>query len=264
MKRLIKVFSLAAALQLAIPAPAMPSTEGSEGWSTPFVAAYDFYIGGLPIAEIEISGALSPDGYDATSSVLTRGILEVLVQGRVNAQAKGARHNRGHLTPHAYATIYSTRSERHSVSMSYDDEVPVSVSIKPVEPPKPYDTKASEHAGALDPVTAATTVMTPDSVDDLCNRTIPVFDGKRRYDLILLPVSRRPKGNEPPKPTWDSPMVRCFGVYERIAGFEPELQVNQRYYPFDIWFENDGDRVFRPVRVAGKTRLGFAIGNLRK
>lgn len=260
--RLTKILGTLAALQLATATAALPATGGDQ-WAKPLSAAYDFYIGGLPIAEIELSGALSPDGYDATSSVITRGILEVLVKGRVSAQATGQRHARGHFTPDAYATTYSTRSDSRAVRIGYTNEQPVDVSITPDEPAKPYDTNPAEHGGALDPMTAVMVMMTPNDPVDLCNRTVPIFDGKRRYDIILLPLTRRPTGNEPPAPIWSSPMVRCFGVYERIAGFEPELQVKQRYYPFDIWFEDDGDGVFRPVRVAGKTRLGFAIGNLR-
>jgi len=229
----------------------------------PFTTNYDFYIGGLPIAEISFNGLIGAQGYAANSTVRTRGLLELLVSGRVKAGAQGHRHTKGHLAPDRYTTQYSTRSEARNVSMAYSGEV-ANVSINPPEQKKSYDTSASKHPKTLDPVTAAVTMMNPRHVHDLCNRTIPVFDGKRRYDIVLLPESRRPKGNDAPAPSWNSPTTRCFGVYERIAGFEGNLQGSQRFFPFDVWFEKKSNGFHRIVRLAGKTNLGFAVGTLRK
>ena len=76
-------------------------------------------------------------------------------------------------------------------------------------------------------------------------------------------LAQRPEGKSAPPPSWDAPTIRCFGVYERIAGFEGELQNEQRYFPFDIWFEESADRYHKIVRLAGRTKIGFAIGTLR-
>lgn len=230
---------------------------------TPFVAEYDFYIGGLSIAEIGFRGSVGPSGYDADSLVQTRGILDLLASGRLTAEAEGFRHDKGHYAPRRYQTNYTTRSEDKAVSIAYSGDV-ADVSINPPEPKKPYDTDASAHPGTLDPVTAAIMMMSPKTGDALCNRTIPVFDGKRRYDIILLPLSQRPDTTNPPAPVWRTTMTRCFGVYERIAGFEANLQNEQKYFPFDVWFENSDGPVHRIVRLAGKTRLGYAIGTLRR
>ncbi len=236
---------------------------GEIGEPSPFETTYDFYIGGLSIAEITFDGAIGTLEYSASSTVQTRGLLELLVKTRMTASAKGYRHTRGYLAPDEYRTDYTTRSEERKVSIAYTGEI-ADVSIYPAEAKKPYDTDASEHPGTLDPVTAAVTMMNPRNAEDLCNRSIPVFDGKRRYDIVLLPLSNRPEGRSPPPPSWKQPLKRCFGVYERIAGFEGELQNEQRYFPFDVWFEATGSTYHRIVRLAGKTKLGFAIGTLRK
>lgn len=255
--RLFQCFCAAFALS----APAHASSNSGE--PTPFSANYDFYIGGLPIADISFSGAVGALEYTAKSTVETRGLLELLISGRVNAAATGHRHTKGHLAPDRYATQYTTRNEARQVSMAYAGEI-ASVSITPPEAKKPYDTSASEHPDTLDPVTAAVTMISPRETSNLCNRTIPVFDGKRRYDIILLPKEQRPHGKSAPAPSWNTKTTRCFGVYERIAGFEGSLQGAQRYFPFDIWFEEEKDGLHRIVRLAGKTKLGFAIGTLQR
>jgi hypothetical protein len=241
-------------------APAVASEDVGE--PVPFSTTYDFYIGGLSIAEITLNGAIGALEYSANSTVETRGILEFLVSTRMKASAKGYRHTKGYLAPDVYQTDYTTRSQAREVNISYTGEV-ADVSIKPAEPVKPYDIRAIDHPGTLDPVTAAVTMMNPRNPEDLCNRSIPVFDGKRRYDIVLLPLSQRPEGKSAPPPSWDAPTIRCFGVYERIAGFEGELQNEQRYFPFDIWFEESADRYHKIVRLAGRTKIGFAIGTLR-
>ncbi len=256
-KRPFQVFCAIAAITVATP------TSSNTGDPTPFSANYDFYIGGLPIAEISFDGSIGALDYVAKSTVRTRGLLELLVNGRVKAGAKGYRHTQGHLAPDRYSTQYTTRSEARNVSMAYSGEI-ANVAINPPEEKKPYDTIASKHPQTLDPVTAAVTMMNPKRFQDLCNRTIPVFDGKRRYDIVLLPQSQRPKGDSAPAPSWNLPTTRCFGVYERIAGFEGDLQGAQRYFPFDVWFEHNDDDLYRIVRLAGKTKLGFAIGTLRQ
>ena len=257
LKRLFQGFCAFAAITAASP------TSSNTGESTPFTAHYDFYIGGLPIAEISFNGSVGALDYAAKSTVRTRGLLELLVSGRVRAGAEGYRHSKGHLAPDRYTTQYTTRSDARKVSMAYTGEV-AKVAINPPEEKKPYDTRASKHPQTLDPVTAAVTMMNPKRAQDLCNRTIPVFDGKRRYDIVLLPQNKRPSGESAPTPSWKLPTTRCFGVYERIAGFEGDLQGAERYFPFDVWFEQNDNGLYRIVRLAGKTKIGFAIGTLRQ
>ncbi len=239
-------------------APAMASSE-----RTPFNAEYDFYIGGLPIAELSLRGTVGDLGYDARSIVQTRGLLNLLAGGVVTAAAEGYRHAAGYLTPDAYDTAIQSSGDESRITIFYDDEI-ADVSVMPLEDAEPTDAEAHAYPGTLDPVTAAVTMMSPKPGNGLCNRTIPVFDGKRRFDIILLPADQRGGMEMPAQPDTDVPTTQCFGVYERIDGFDPSLQADQRFYPFDIWFERDSDTSFhRIIRLSGKTNLGYAVGRLR-
>ena len=249
-------------------APVLAYTEEAAEVAAPQAvqAAYDFYIGGLPIAAIEVTGRIGDEGYDVGSTVRTRGLLHTMTRGSVDASAAGRMIGPGRVMPGRYATEFSSTKGGRRVEIAYDGPTRMDVTMKPVPEPEPHDTDPSLHGGTLDPVSAALALMMPADGDELCERTIPIFDGRRRYDVVLLPVERRPDDMaRSPEPVWNTPLVRCFGVYERIAGFEPELQTRQRFFPFDIWFEQvKGSTLRRPVRIAGKTKLGFAIGNLRR
>lgn len=228
-------------------------------------ADYEFFIGGISIADVSLGAVVGPDSYRAESNVSTRGFLDFLLRGRVSSAAKGSRGPFGSLAPQDFTTDYSLRSGAQTMRIDYAGVTPTAVTYDPPEPLEPYHLSAgNDQRGTLDPLTAGIMALIPSSTADLCNRTIPVFDGKRRYDIIFVPPEGERFDPHSPPPESDLPLTRCLGVYERMAGFEPASNENGRYFPFDIWFEDTGQGVYRAVRLAGKTKLGYAIGNLRR
>lgn len=226
-------------------------------------AHYEFFVGGFRIAEVALSASANDSNYVARSNVVTRGVLEVLLRGRSASQASGTRGAFGQLVPTGYSTQYSSRTGDQTTRIGYDGTSPSSVVFEPQATDSEDHAGISERAGSLDPLSAALAALMPTKATDLCNRTIPIFDGKRRFDIIFLPPDPARFDDSAPSPKWSKPLTRCLGVYERISGFGKESLQNQRYFPFDIWFEDSGNDVFRAVRIAGSTKLGFAIGNLR-
>lgn len=224
---------------------------------------YDFYVGGLRIAEISLDAEIGDERYTARSAAGTRGILRLLFRGNLRNAVDGTRGRYGRLVPGRFESLYSERSGKQLLTVEYNGYTPAKVKIEPAEPVQPYSIKATEQHGTLDPLSAALITALPSNKAQLCDRTVPVFDGKRRFDLIFLPPDPERFDSEMNTPEWDRPLVRCLGVYERIAGFEEDPAKGGKYFPFDIWFEDTGNGVYRAVRLAGKTTLGFAIGSLR-
>ena len=252
------VLGTAAAFMAAVlSAPTARATE------TALVANYDFFVGGFHIAEVGLNATATPTGYEATSQVTTRGVLEVLLRGRSASKAVGKRGALGRLEPVGFASRYSSRTGEQKTRIGYENATPTRVTFDPQPEEPEKHAKARDQRGSLDPLSAAVAALLPTKSADLCNRTIPIFDGKRRFDIIFLAAdpARFSESASPPK--WNRPLTRCLGVYERISGFGEESAEDEKYFPFDIWFEDSGNGVFRAVRMAGSTKLGFAIGNLR-
>lgn len=226
-------------------------------------AHYEFFVGGFRIAEVALSASANDSNYIARSNVVTRGVLEVLLRGRSSSEASGVRGAFGQLVPTGFATQYSSRTGEQTIRIGYDGASPTSVVFEPKATDSEDHAGVNERQGSLDPLSAALAALMPTTATDLCNRTIPIFDGKRRFDILFLPPDPARFSGSAPAPKWSRPLTRCLGVYERISGFGKESLENQRYFPFDIWFEDSGNGVFRAVRLAGSTKLGFAIGNLR-
>ncbi len=248
------------AMMMALSAPAAQATEAAASVS----ANYDFFVGGFRIAEVGLEATATPTGYEAMSQVTTRGVLEVLLRGRSVSKAVGKRGAFGRLEPVGYAARYSSRTGEQKTRIGYEDSTPTRVTFDPVPDDISEHARARDQRGSLDPLSAAVAALLPATSADLCNRTIPIYDGKRRFDVIFLAPDPARFDDSAPKPKWDKPLTRCLGVYERISGFGAEAMQDEKYFPFDIWFEDSGNGIFRAVRLAGSTKLGFAIGNLRK
>ena len=260
---MMRRLALTMATTVAIATLSMGATP-AQATGTDVTANYDFYVGGFRIAEVSLEATADADAYRATSQVKTQGVLDVLMRGRSISKAAGKRGAFGRLEPEGFATRYSSRTGEQKIRIGYEDATPTRVTFEPQAEDADQHAKAREQRGSLDPLSAAVAALLPSDSADLCNRTIPIFDGKRRFDIIFLAPDPARFDDSAPPPKWKGELTRCLGVYERISGFGAESLENEKYFPFDIWFENSGNGVYRAIRIAGSTKLGFAIGNLRR
>ena len=81
---------------------------------------------------------------------------------------------------------YKTKSKITSVTLGFDRIQVASVALVPNKHPSPEAIKLKPEnlQNVFDPM-GATLAMSDTSASDACNRTIPVFDGKVRFDLML-------------------------------------------------------------------------------
>ena len=252
-------FGLIAALSTAVTV----SPLRAESSPARVAAHYDFFVGGFRIAEVSLSAMADKAGYRARSSAVTRGVLDMLLRGRSNSEVSGRLGRYGQLVPVDFSTFYKSRGGEQKINIAYDGADPTKVVLDPKTPDVENTATMEDRRGSLDPLSAAVAALIPSRATDLCNRTIPIYDGKRRFDILFLPPDPKRFDDGLPAPDWHKPLTRCLGIYERISGFEEPATRGQQYFPFDIWFEDSGNGVFRAVRVAGSTKLGFAVGNLR-
>jgi len=95
---------------------------------------------------------------------------------------------------------------------------------------------------------------------EACQRTLPIFDGRRRYDLKLafkrIDTVKADKG-------YQGPVVVCTMLYRPIAGHRPERPaikylVEQR--DMEMWLAPiAGTRVLVPFRFSIPTPFGLGV-----
>ena len=227
-------------------------------------ARYVASIAGIPIGSGSWMIDIGETRYVAAASGSTSGLLRIFVGGQGTSAARGT-ILRGKLTPSAYAATISTFDSSTSVRLTLADG---NVKSSEVEPPLDHDpervplTRAHEQ-GVLDPMTA-TLLPVPGTGNPLaaeaCQRTLSIFDGRLRYDLMLtfkrMDTVHAEKGDS-------GPAVVCAVKFSPIAGYIPSrtaIKYLAKQKDIEIWLVPiAGTRVLVPFRAEGPTPIGKAV-----
>lgn len=236
------VVSLALALPLSVAASDAQSVR----------SVYDLYLGPVWAGELSIDADYAGDRYDARSALRTAGAVGLLYRASFEAKAQGNIRNGAHV-PERFMADSKLSSKKQFVEMIYTNEAPRQVNARPAFVPKPYQIDPAQQVGTLDPISAAISALAPRPMPEVCNRSVDVFDGRRRYAIDLG------------APKADGARIKCEATYRRIAGFKPKMMKKQTKFPFTIWYEPRGDGLAEIVRAAGKSMFsGLAVITLRK
>ncbi|MFO1187819.1 MAG: DUF3108 domain-containing protein [Alphaproteobacteria bacterium] len=241
--------AIAIAAGLCGPASALAS-EGPVRLS----ATYEITLAGLPAATEEIEAVFEKDAYDIRANTRTVGALDLLVHFRSAARTQGAFVG-GEPRPASHDAENRWRGKDRHVHLKYltrgieadvaptaekDDRDPVPEGMIP---------------GAFDPITAALRLMRgAESVPAPCVLNVPVFDGRRRYDLASSDGGLQVlKGS--PRP--DARVCRVTLV--SLAGRSRNPFWPRRKEPrgAEIWFESLDPRL-PPLAVLVKAQAGLA------
>ena len=231
-------------------ATAAPDT-GTPAPAQPVNTIYDLYLGGIKAGELTIDASYVDDRYQAFSVLRTAGIVGAVYKASFEAQTEGRMSN-GVLAPDRFAAASRMKKKSQAVEMLFEGNAPMTVSADPAFIPKPWQIEPSEQSGTIDPITAALSALAPMPRDQICNRSVEVFDGRRRYAIDMG------------KPVQDGARIKCPANYRRVAGFKPKMMKKSPNFPFAIWLEERPDGLTHVVRAAGESMFGVAVILLRQ
>jgi hypothetical protein len=185
------------------------------------------------------------DRYKALATVSAAGLLDWFVDAEAACEAEGALAA-GAPTPSRFDADARFGDDRYRLAMRYD--APGAAPALDAEPPlreRSYDATPDALRGALDPLSAAVAACLPSPEDAVGDRTVAVYDARRRVDVRVGPA--RPAGDR----------LRAEAEVVRVAGFK---QKHLRRPPFPItiqWDRRDGLATL--ARVDGATPYGTAV-----
>ncbi len=212
-------------------------------------------VAGLPIGRGDLMADLSSGRYIAVGVGRAAGFLRVLVGGEGTVTASGAIRN-GQLAASNFSAVLNADDERSTVTMSLDNgnvKDLTAESSAPVEDRVPL-TDAHRH-GVIDPVSA---MLVPGAlVPATCHRTLPIFDGRRRYDLKLsFKRMDRVKADD----GYRGPVLVCAAELRAIAGHRADSTlVKYLSGSLELWLAPiDASGVLGPYRLS----VDNLVGNL--
>lgn len=220
------------------------------------VADYTIYIGGFMAAEGSINATLEEGTYLVQSNLGVSGMPARFYNAQWDMTSEGSLTDEK-LRPARFAFRSDEKGKIKEREITYDAAgVPT-----PVFDPPENDVAnilPFERRNALDPVSAL--LLPVASTGNPCNRRIPVFDGKRRYDLQLEyerndQVTTRNNGYSGDAVICSVRVTPRTGM--RQGSFTTMLQQRDNTR---IWLAAlDGEDIYIPVRIQVRTPIGAAV-----
>lgn len=251
-------------LAAALGAGALSPAEARERKAAPASIAVDYGIAlaGLPIGTARLAGSFENAKYRVDVSATLTGLVGAITGGQGSARSAGIiaagpqpntfaiatrTANSGIAVRMALAHGNVTQSEVTPPLVDMDDRVPVT---------------AANKRGIMDPASAL--LMPAQASGDLtnpdnCNRTLPVFDGATRFNVVLSYSETRPIE----KPGYSGPVLVCNARYQAVAGHRPDrpgVRFMEENRDMSVWLAPvEGTRMLVPIRISVRTTVGTNI-----
>jgi len=227
-------------------------------------AEYVASVAGIPIGRGNWIIEISNDQYTAAASGATTGIIRFFT----GAHGTGAAHgivSGGQPVPSSYGAtiIYDRRVDDVRLTLAGGNVT--EYAVEPPLPPIPERipiTEADRH-GVFDPMTSMLNRVggNGDPVSpEACNRKVPVFDGRVRYDLHSefkrMETVKAERG-------YEGPAVVCAVYFTPISGYVPDrpaIKYLVELRDAEVWLAPiSGTRVLVPFRFSMPTPLGTGL-----
>jgi hypothetical protein len=242
---------LARAIILAATAATLAGSPSDPAHAQKLDARYVISMTGIRVGQSTWTVTIDQDRYSAAASGGSVDILSVLVRGEGAAQVSGAIKD-ARLIPTTFSTTLVEEGEKGDVKVTFDGDIVTDVKDTGAPPASDRVPLTSSHVqGVTDPLTA---LLVPDEGGEAsCNRTLAIFDGRRRYDLVLsFKRMEKMRGNEP--------VVVCNVVLHPVAGHRANSMI-MKYVAerrdMEIAFAPiTGTRFLAPLRLLVPTLIG--------
>lgn len=192
--------------------------------------AYSLAFWGIPFGDTNYDGKFGNNSYQVSSHFKTGGIVSIFWQSKIDAMANGHFDSHG-LEPSLYDSITERPSQPQSrVKVTFGNGAPVTFA-DPAYDTKKYPVTDAEKKEALDPMSAATLILSGMTADNSnpCGKTAPVFDGRRRYNIEFTYIKDEPVKLD--NGLFNGTAHLCQIHYNQIAGFKQKIIAEGKKLP---------------------------------
>jgi hypothetical protein len=229
---------------------------------------YEIYAGGLHVLTFDLDLKIAPQAYDLTARYGSTGFLGWLIPWTSTSVTSGVMRD-DKIVPEQYRVDSKLRGRIRLTDVFYEDGQVTNVKLDP----KPQDDEDRELVSdeqkrdTLDPMSAI--LMATRAIDrgQSCTGNLPVFDGRRRYDLKLTDGGKQEVRTQY-YTAFSGQAVRCDFAIEQVSGFVRRPQnedTNRQLQSGRVWMAPvvaGGPAV--PVRLELDGDWGMSIVHLRK
>ena len=229
------------------------------------VAVYRVDIGNFNLGEFKLTTTFRGNDYAMRGEGRFK-VLEGLIYEWRGVPASYGRVTDTGPEPTMYAFNYADSAKMgERLRITFDGRAVTDVSISPRNRPLPRTIPVTKEQleGVLDPMSGAfLSAQSENPNGDLavCDKTLPVFDGRQRYDLVVSPkrmvtVKRTTPGG------YGGPAVICAVKFIPIAGYQPDnpaIRLMQQSNEIEVWLiPVRASNRYVPYRIVLPTPVGY-------
>jgi hypothetical protein len=224
---------------------------------------YTISLMGLPLGNADLKASFTGSRYNMQMNARLTGLIGMVTSGKGSGTASG-QMGATRPVPSAFAVSSRNSSDQRLVRMGLSGGDVAAVEIDPPLEPKADRVPVNQdHKRAvLDPMSALLMPVTARGgpLDPAnCNRTLPIFDGAARFNIVLSYAGTK----EFKKPGFDGQALVCHARYMPIAGHRakrPAVKFMQENRDMSVWLAPlGGPQVLVPLRVSVKTMIGTSV-----
>jgi hypothetical protein len=255
-----------AALAILMPCAALAaggqSADQPSGPGSQLSLAMTLYAGGVTLGKVDMDATIRGDEYHVVSNLETSGIVNAFWQAQIQATSNG-KIATGSVKPALYDSFDTNHSgKRQEVSLTYEGDALPRMYANPKFPTSGYEVKPEQQKGTVDPLSAVMVIATgaSASAENPCGVVVPVFDGRRRYNVELTKVKDTTIKLD--NGLYHGKALFCEIRYRQLAGFKPHiLKENESFPKINAWIAVfpsalPGRSYVVPLRVWADTQYG--------
>lgn len=256
----VRAIAWAVAGVAALAACAAPAWAEDGTWPVAVTARYGLFFNGFNVGKYQFQSQFTGKAYTATGTASVSALFGAFTWKGDIASSGSFDTAKPH--PANYQLSYKAKSKVVSVTLGFDKDAIKKIALIPDKKPSPeaVPVKEQDLKNVFDPMTAIL-AMTHTTSDKLCDRTIPIFDGKARFDLVMSykgeqKVAEKAPSGQPNK------LVVCNVKYKPISGHKPKDFQNPwvDYDKIEITLRPvPAAHTFVPYKITIPTTIGAAV-----
>ncbi|PWV98112.1 uncharacterized protein DUF3108 [Hoeflea marina] len=217
--------------------------------------SYSVTLLGLPIADLDFTTVVKGKEYQISGRMRTSALADIFEKTRGTAEVKG-RIGTDRLVASRFAFSYTSGRKTHSTEMRMRNGNVQSTVRLPEEKKRRganWVPLADSHMrSVLDPLSS---LIIP-ATGPVCPRTLPIFDGESRMDLVLGMKGVRPFSTK----GFSGDVVVCSVRIVPKGGYRKgndSLEYLRKLTTMEVWFAKNADKgYYAPVYAKVPTKIG--------
>ncbi|MDQ0505668.1 DUF3108 domain-containing protein [Xanthobacter agilis] len=226
-------------------------------------AKYVLSVGGVELGRASVVVQAGASTYEISGSGRITGVLRAVSSGNGVAAARGVL-TPSKMVPRVYALNAEADGKKEGARLAMAGGAVAEMEVEPPLRPAPDRVPVTNATlqDIIDPMSGAF-VYVPEPTNPLssavCERAVPVFDGRQRYDIVLNYL----RTEQVKVSGYKGPAVVCGVRYKPVSGHRPSRYTVQ--YMVDnkdmfVWLVPiEGTRLMAPFKVSVATMIGTAV-----